>query len=262
MNNIKFVTFNLRCVWKSTDKWGDGINDFIHRAGFIYDKITSEQPDILAFQEVQRQHLELLEKMFPEYSFYGQFRDADFTGEGIYTAVRKDRFQTLSFDTYWISPTPYVSGSRYENQSECPRICVTVKVRDKVSGRIFRTFNVHLDHISDEARVQGMQCVLDRAELYLAEDDIPFIIAGDFNAEPDSQVIKMCGEYKKHKIFDVTDKIKSTFHNWGKCAEKIDYIYVTEDIKKTVKDVYTWNDTKDGIYLSDHYPVCMEFDLK
>lgn len=264
MEIIKFVTFNLRCIWKTdpTRAWGhDKINDFIHRAGFIYDKIMAEQPDIIAFQEVTDKHLKLLERMLPEYSFYGQFREKDFTGEGLYTAVRKERMQVLSFDTFWVSPTPYVAGSRYENQSQCPRICPTVKVRDKVSGKIFRTFNVHLDHISDEARVLGIECILDRAELYLAEDDIPFIIAGDFNAEPDSPAIKLCNKYKKHKIFDVTDKIKTTFHNWGQCSAKIDYIYVTGDIKKCTKAVYAWDDTNYGIYLSDHYGVCMEFDL-
>ena len=259
MDNIKFVTFNLRCVWKD---WGyDNENAFVHRAGFVYDKITSELPDVIVFQEVPDTHIKLMERMLPEYAFYGQFRDEHFEGEGLYTAIRKERLQVLSFDTYWISPTPYVPGSRYENQSDCPRICVTVKVRDKVSGNIFRTFNVHLDHISDEARVLGMNCVLDRLEYYLADDDIPFIIAGDFNAKPDSKVIDMCNHYEKRPIFDATAKLPESFHDWGKRKDcKIDYIYMSQNFKDKVKASYIWDDEHTGIYLSDHYPVCVEFD--
>lgn len=261
MDNISFVTFNLRCVWKDNADNGDGKNSFIHRAGLIYEKINSEMPDIIAFQEVVSTHLNLLKRMLPEYDFYGQFRNDDFSGEGLYTAVRKERFQVLSFDSYWISPTPYLPGSRYQKQSGCPRICVTVKVREKMSGMIFRTFNIHLDHISDEARVLGMNCVLEKLGRYLEEDNIPFVIAGDFNAEPESEVIKTCNEYEKYKIFDVTEKIETTFHNWGTKSTKIDYIYVTEDIKKKVKSVGIWDDVHEGIYLSDHYPVCMTFEI-
>lgn len=260
MAAMKFVTFNLRCVWK--DCGGDGKNSFIHRVGYIYDKILEEMPDMIVFQEATKDHLKVMERMLPEYDFYGQFRGVDFEGEGLYTAVKKDRLQVLSFDSYWISPTPYVPGSRYEVQSGCPRICVTVKVRDKISGKIFRSFNIHLDHISDEARVQGMECVLDRVDKYLEDDEIPFIIAGDFNAYPDSGVIKMCNEYKKRLIFDVTDKLPVTFHNWGERTEcKIDYIYVSAELKDKAKDVYIWDDVHEGIYFSDHYPVCMEFEL-
>lgn len=258
MEKINFVTFNLRCVWKDAC---DGKNSFIHRAALIYEKIKKEMPDVLAFQEVRQNHLELLERMLPEYAFYGQFRNEDFTGEGIYTAVKKDRFQVLSFDTYWISPSPYLPGSRYENQSECPRICGTVKLREKTGGKIFRTFNIHLDHISDEARVLGIKCVLEKLDKYLEDDNIPFIIGGDFNALPDSIVIKTCNDYEKYKIFDVTEDIEATFHNWGKCKDKIDYVYVTEEIKKNVESVTVWDDVHEGIYLSDHYPISVNFEI-
>ncbi len=63
-------------------------------------------------------------------------------------------------------------------------------------------------------------------------------------------------------VYEVTDKIAATFHNWGKKAVKIDYIFATKSIKNSVKSVYIWDDCDEGIYLSDHYPVCMEFDIK
>ena len=57
---MKIVTWNLRCQWKEVD----GVNAFIHRAGFIYEKTMQELPDVIAFQEIVPQSLELLQRMF------------------------------------------------------------------------------------------------------------------------------------------------------------------------------------------------------
>lgn len=257
--NLKVVTFNIRCVWKG---YGDGINGFVHRAGMVYEKIMREKPDVIMFQEMRQEHLELLKRMLPEYTFIGHFRENDYTGEGLYTAILNERIQLLGFESYWLSPTPYVAGSRYENQSECPRICITLKLRDMVTGRVFRAVNIHLDHISDEARVEGIRQVFKTTGERNQIDDMPTIIAGDFNAEPDSDTISFCKNYDKFKVYEVTDKIAVTFHNWGQKAVKIDYIFATESIKNSVKSVYIWDDCDEGIYLSDHYPVCVEFEIE
>lgn len=255
--SLKAVTFNIRCVWK-----GDGINGFIHRAGMVYEKIMQEKPGIIMFQEMRREHLELLKRMLPEYTFIGHFRENDYTGEGLYTAILNERIQLLGFESYWLSPTPYVAGSRYENQSECPRICLTLKLRDMITGKVFRAVNIHLDHISDAARVEGIQQVFKTTCERNLIDDMPTIIAGDFNAEPDSDTISFCKNYDKFKVYEVTGKIGTTFHNWGQMAVKIDYIFATESIKNSVKSAYIWDDCDEGIYLSDHYPICIEIDAK
>lgn len=250
MDSLKIVTFNIKCDWKT-----DSINSFMHRAGLVFEKVMKEMPEIILFQEIKAEHLELLRRMFPEYDFYGHFREKDYSGEGLYTAVLKSRIQLLGYDSYWLSPTPYVPGSRFENQSECPRICITTKLRDKKTGKIFKTLNVHLDHISDEARIDGIKLILDRAAKEREYENIPLIIGGDFNAYPDSETIRYCNEYDKIELHDITDKIGATFHDFGSAAVKIDYIYVTKDILPYVKSTGIWDDSNAGIYLSDHYPV-------
>ncbi len=259
MDNIKIVTYNIRCVWKG---WTDGKNGFIHRAGMVFEKIMEELPEVILFQEVVEPHYKLLTRMFPEYEFYGHFRNEDFGGEGLYTAVRKDRIQVLGYDSYWLSPTPYVPGSRFENQSECPRTCLTLKLRDRKTNKLFKAINVHLDHISDEARIEGIKLLLERAGEDLKKDNLPVILGGDFNARPESDTIKYCNSYDKLKIFDVTKDIKTTFHNYGEKEAKIDYIYATKDVKGAVSSVYIWDDVDEEIYLSDHYPICMEIDIE
>lgn len=255
---MKIVTYNLRCVY---EKW-DGINSFIHRAGMIYEKITSEQPDIIAFQEVVEKSRDFLVKLFPEYIFLGHFREADYSGEGVFTAVKKDTFEVIGFEDFWLSPTPGIAGSRYENQSQCPRTCLMTQLRYKESGRLIRVYNLHLDYESDEVRQKGMECVFNKVKEYNKKLELPSVILGDFNAFPEDEVMKMCNSSKSPEITDVTKDIPFTFHDYGKCKDKIDYIYMTSDLIENLKEVCIWDDVSDGIYLSDHYPVCAELDLK
>lgn len=253
---MQMVSFNLRHVWDE-----DGTNSFVHRAVGIYDKIIKEMPEVIMFQEMREGNLKVMERLLPEYKFYGHFRDADYMGEGVFTAVLDEKVQAIGMDSYWLSPTPYVPGSRFENQSECPRTCLSLKIRDKETNKVFRVLNTHLDHISDAARIEGIRLVLDRTYEDMQKEKLPTILGGDFNARPDSETIKYCNEYDKLKMYDVTDKIDATFHDFGKRAVKIDYIFVTEDVKNGVGDVYIWDECVNGIYLSDHYPVCMELNV-
>ena len=250
---MNIVTFNIRVAFDT-----DGINSFIYRAGLIYETIMKKSPDVILFQEMTDKHLDLMEKMLPEYSFHGHLRGKDYGGEGLYTAVRKENIQVLGFEVFWISPTPSIPGSRFENQSECPRICVISKLREKWSGKVFRTFNVHLDHISEEARVLGIKCVLEKV-CEAEKDDLPYVVGGDFNTKPNTETLAEC---VKAGLCDVTDGIEVSFHDYGKRAVKIDYIYADEKMKKVFRESGIWDDEKDGIYLSDHYPVYAEFDTK
>ncbi len=258
MANAKIMTYNLRGVWM----WNkEGKQCFVFRAGLIYDKIMREKPDIIAFQEVVPKLLELMKRMLPEYDFYGQGRDANYGGEGLYTAIRKDAWDLIAYETFWISPTPYVPASRFEIQSDCPRICVVTHVRHRETGKMLRLYNVHLDHISDQARIEGIQCVLEKMDEINQKYYIPSMLMGDFNAEPDSETIRFCTEHKDPVIKEVTADIPVTFHDYGKVAKKIDFIYVTEDIEDAVVDKGIWDTVFCEIYLSDHYPVWTNFDL-
>ena len=61
----------------------------------------------------------------------------------------------------------------------------------------------------------------------------------------------------------MTAEIPSTCHNFGKRKEpsKIDYIYMSDDLANKVTDVSVWDDVSNGIFLSDHYPVCAKLEL-
>ena len=255
--SVKIVTFNLRSQYT-----GDGINAFIHRAGLIYNKIKEEMPDIVAFQEVIEPHYDLLPKLMPDYTFLGQFREANYTGEGVFTAIRTADWLPIFYDVFWISPTPHIPASRFEDQSHCPRICVTTGLRHKTSGKLIRVCNIHLDHVGESARVKGIHCVLDKIAEYERDLSMPTVLLGDFNAEPGSETIRTTDASNAPALYDVTSTFEGTFHDYGKVTGcKIDYVYVTESLKNAVGEVKIWDNEHCGIYLSDHYPICAEFDV-
>jgi len=250
---MKIVTYNIRFSWS-----GDGINSFTHRAGFMFEKILNEMPDVIAFQEVIPVMLTYLRRIMPEYTFVGSGRNKDYDGEGLYIAFRTDRYALLGCDIFWLSDTPREAGSRFENQSSCPRIVVEAVLRETETNKKYRIVDVHLDHASDEARCTGMEFLLDFLSKKQADNFSETVILGDFNSTPTDKVIEMCDGDTKLGLRDITKDIPVTFHGFGSEETKIDCIYVTSGIK--CNNVRAWDECRNGIYLSDHYPICAEVE--
>ena len=254
MSRMQIVTYNLRY-----DTADDGINCFAGRSELIREKITAEMPELIAFQEVTNSSRDPLEKMLPEYYLLGMMRSKVFDNEGLYFAIRKDSFEVIGLESVWLSPEPYTPGSRYPDQSPCPRICTMIYLRHRESNLRLRAYNIHLDHISEEAKVLGMRAALDFVDSYNAKAPLPTVILGDFNAYPSSDVISMMNV--RDDLVDVTTNIPFTFHDYGKRQLKIDYVFLSPSLADKVVSVERWTDERSGIYLSDHYPVCVTIDF-
>lgn len=212
---------------------------------------------MIAFQEVVDSSLEFMKKAFPEYYFIGQLRSKNYDGEGLYVAVLKNSWGVLGVETIWLSPTPHLAGSKSSEESGFPRICTMTQIRNKNTGEVLRIYNVHLDYMSDEVALLEVKKTLEFMEEYERKISLPSILLGDFNFEPNSKTI---GEVEKYqKLTDVTKNISHTFHDFGreKNACKIDYIFVSDVLVSRVIKTETWTECHEGIYLSDHYPVCM-----
>jgi endonuclease/exonuclease/phosphatase family metal-dependent hydrolase len=126
---------------------------------------------------------------------------------------------------------------------------------------MLRLYNIHLDHISDAARIEGIKCVMAKVKEFNERLSLPSMIMGDYNALPDSETIRFCNEHKDPVIKDVSSEIAVTYHGFGTDSQKIDYIYVTEDMVDAVLETKIWDTKYNGIYLSDHYPVCTDVEL-
>lgn len=255
---MKIVTFNLRCVLE-----GDGINSFWHRSGSIINKINAENPDIICFQEGKDQSISFLMKNLADYQIFFNQRDDDYSGEGLATAIKKEALLLEKLDFFWLSDTPNVPGSRYPEQSKYPRICQCLLVKRITDNKLFRLYNIHLDHISEQAKILGMKAVMKRVTADYQENDLPFFIFGDFNATPDSDTIAFCNSYSAPEMKDLTECIVTSYHGFGtrETPYKIDYIYADKNTASGKYNTSMWEDSSDGIYLSDHYPICVEIDV-
>ncbi len=264
MAYLKIVTFNLRTLYDTYD----GVNSFIHRAGMILDKINEEKPHVICFQECSPKIRRFLKNYLVDYDIVGHGRNADYSCESLCAAWRRDVMELYGLEQFWLSPTPSVPGSRFENQSEYPRICTKVIVKHKDIASPIRFFNIHLDHESEEARILGMKLVLKKVSDENSAIDYPTFIMGDFNSQPDSEPISICNNYTAYPMVDLTKDLGATFHDFGGTGHteysrgwKIDYIFASSEIAEKVKNVTKWEDNKNGIYLSDHYPVCCELEF-
>ena len=247
---MKLVTFNIRY-----DCGRDGENNFEFRKTLILQKIRQEMPDVICFQEIMENVAVWLKENLTGYYVVGCPREHNLVGEGLYIAFRYDKLDLLKLENFWLSPTPLVPASRYEEQSQCPRVCTEVVLHEFASGKCFRLLNVHLDHKGTQARVLGAAQIADKLgkETFLPE--IPAVVVGDMNAGPDAEEIRIFRNATFLRC--LTDNIGDTFHGFGNgplC--QIDYIFAHPDI--ICKSVEKWTDREGNVYLSDHYPICAE----
>ena len=251
---MKLVTFNIRCDFDQ-----DGPNSFRYRKEIILEKIRKEAPDILCFQEVLPHVAIWLKENLSDYYVIGCGRDENLLDEQTSIAYKKTVLNLMQMDVFWLSETPKVPGSRYENQSVCPRVCTMALFQNLDTGEIFRIYNTHLDHIGSESRRAGLGQILKQIASEKAFVSSPVIRTGDFNALPGSEELKILENYPE--LVDLTAGIAGTYHEFGmlKEPEKIDYIIVSDTITCTLSE--TWEDCINGVYLSDHYPVCVEIQF-
>ncbi len=248
---MKLVTYNIRY-----DCGHDGENNFCFRKPLILEKIRAEAPDILCFQEVLPHVALWLKENLREYYMVGCPRESDLTGEQACIAFRYGAFSLMKMDTFWLSPTPTVPGSRYSVQSPCPRVCTAVTLLEQATGKVFRVLDTHLDHEGAPARLLAARQILQYLEQEAFFPDIPAILVGDMNAEPDSQEIQLLSSVLRNE----TQAIGHTFHGFGHAKKiQIDYIFTKGTI--TCTHAEKWTECQNGVYLSDHYPICAELIL-
>lgn len=255
------VTFNLRC-----EAVVDGPNYFFNRAPYIAAKIRKENPDIICFQECTPRMQEWLCSTLYDYEVVGMGRNPKLDGESNPVAFKKDKFDLFGFDQFWLSPTPFVPGTRYEHQSRCPRICMTVCLSPKNTGKLFRIYNTHLDHIDAEARVLGMQQVLEKIASDNRKMRLPLVVTGDMNALPEEDSMQIILNFEEIPMQEVTASVPLTFHGYapGNRPEyRIDYIYTDKGLG--FSEPVIWDDEfvvgENKVYLSDHYPVVSEIEF-
>lgn len=247
---MKIVTFNIRCDCDQGTR-----NSFENRKGYIQEKILQDDVDIIGFQEVLPHVADWLRTALPGYELLSCGRGPHYGDEAMSIAFHRERLNLLRFETFWLSDTENIPGSRYAQQSICPRICSIATFTQRETGRCFTLYNTHLDHEWESARIKGMEKIL----LKLKTERHPVILIGDLNTFPGSGVTALIGSCG-FPLTDVTQSAGTTFHDYGRADEKLDYIYIGKEFK--CSGLQKWPNQYDGVYLSDHYPLCAGIEWK
>jgi len=185
-----------------------------------------------------------------EYKHCGRFRGGKRINESNLIFFKKDKFKLIDSKTLWLSNTPEIPRSKYEeDQSKFPRIITIAKLETK-DGKIINVFNTHFDHQGKKARILSSKQIVNYIKI-----DEPVILTGDLNSNPEDEPIKIISKH----LTDITSHIPITFHHFGsgKINTKIDYIFVNDHIK--YQNVKIIESKIKGMYLSDHHPIYTEF---
>ena len=245
---LKICTFNLRTPVKA-----DELNYFPNRKARILECIAKEDPDIIGFQEAAVTTADWLREELNGYVVIGCGRGKTLDDEASLIAYRKNAFEMISAETFWLSLAPSVPGSRYgADQSGCPRIATAAVLKHREADQWFLFVNTHLDHKGSAARMYGAIQILQ----YIDKKKLPFVLTGDLNAWPDAPEIRVIADCKYLHAVDLTADVGGTFHGFGQRVPntKIDYIF--SDLPADPAESYAVEDLPvDGVYISDHRPV-------
>lgn len=275
---VRVGSYNIRYV--AGDKGTD--NDWTKRRDDLVALVRGFNLDAFGLQEVDPEQMQYLREKMPGYGFVGEHRNADRkSGEASPVAYRKDRFDLEKQNTFWLSETPGVPGSKSWG-AMCRRVCTYAVLKDKVSGKRLCFVNTHLDHMSELANTNGMRLILERMKDFAA--GMPVVLTGDHNCFETSNAAKMATKVLKNALYvserppegpwlslclfpqrknlipcveamKISAQKRNSKEERKKFGARIDYIYVSPGVR--VLDYRTDATLRPGLdlYPSDHFPV-------
>ena len=80
--------------------------------------------------------------------------DGKTAGEYAPLFYRKDKYEVLDSNTFWLAENPDSVGMMGWD-AVCVRIATWAKFKDKATGKIFMAVNTHFDHVGEELAVKA-----------------------------------------------------------------------------------------------------------
>jgi endonuclease/exonuclease/phosphatase family metal-dependent hydrolase len=248
---ITVMSYNIRY-----DTASDGVNQWSNRKDRVAALIRRNRPDLVGLQEALRTQLDDLIARLPDYEVHGVGRD-DGKTQGEYSAllVRRARFEVRASDTFWLSETPAVAGSKGWD-AQLPRIATWARLHDRSTGREFLFLNTHFDHRGVQARIRSASAIKAHLTTVHAATPLPIIMTGDLNVEPTSEAflaLTAGGFLRDARPTGYTQPTSLGFEASSSRVSIIDYILHSAGFAPDAFKVIT---DHDGRYFpSDHLPV-------
>lgn len=255
--DIRWATFNIRY-----DNPADSLNNWQYRKERVCRFIEEKQLDIVGMQEVLHNQFQDLTAGLPAYGGIGVGRDdGDKAGEYAPLFYRKDKYEVLDSNTFWLAENPDSVGMMGWD-AVCVRIATWAKFKEKATGKVFMAVNTHFDHVGEEARRQSALLIIRKIKEIVG--DRPAVVTGDFNVTDDSDAYTTITTNEfvlkdAYKVAETTAGVGYTFHDFARIpasdCDKIDFIFVTPNIQVRSSEIPV--ETPDAL-LSDHNPQLAE----
>lgn len=252
---LRIMDYNIRCL----TPMDLGEKNWFYRANLVMDTIEAAAPNIVGFQEVTSWQYDYLVETMPGFDSIITYRDKTINSEGCPIFYNTSLYTLVDKGSFWLSETPDEMSKDWG--AACYRICSYVILKDNASEKEFVVFNAHLDHVSDEARINGIQVVLDKIKEF---GGLPAILMGDLNAEEYTDTYKSAREAFLDVKYETDNTMTScTFQAWGEGLDRdcIDYVMVSPDDFE-VESYEVIHAVYDDVYASDHFPLFVRLKLK
>ncbi len=255
--NIK--TIEVKRVYQ-VDEWSDRVP---HTVEFI----EMMDNDVIGMQEATFIQIDSLLNRMPQYRYVGlASRDGKKSGNYNPIFYKHEKLDLVESHTFWLSETPNKPSMGWDTDSK--RVCTWALFREKASGSTFAVYNTHLDHIGENARINGARLILDSLA---HRSSTPVFLMGDFNSERGGDVYNLLNNsgIVTDSYTGAQKKLASggTFNafNMSKEPQKIiDFVFVNEKVKVMQYNIlnnFYWKSGKPRYY-SDHFPVRLLVKLK
>ena len=260
-NGLRVMTYNLRYAsMKGSEAWPD-------RRPAMKSLLKQQAPDLMGTQEGVYHQLRDLAADLPEYDWIGTGRDGGSRGEFMAIYYRRERFEPLAYDHFWLSDTPEViASSTWGNTNR--RMVTSVRFKDRRSDKVFHLWNTHLDHALQPAREKAAELI--KTRLAKIPSNEPVILMGDFNAEATRNPVYDTltqGIGFTDSWFAAAQRKNETLNSFNGFANpvfnsaRIDWILYRGDAEVALAEVVV-DGSPEGRQPSDHHPVLARMTWK
>lgn len=254
------MTYNIRLAWPKT-----GETSWPARRSELCSLLRFYEPDLLGMQEVLKEQLDDIDSALPGYDYVGVGRDdGKMAGEYSPLFYKKDEFRVLTYNTFWLSPTPDKPSKGWD--AAYKRICTYALLESKDKGQKFWVFNTHFDNEGKMARERSVKMIDSTIQL-LNTAKLPVILMGDLNMEQEAGPIHyLASKYNDaRKISEETPFGPSGSFNDFKfdqpVTRRIDYIFTSKG-NVAVEKYGILSNSNNLHYPSDHLPVLVKLHFE
>jgi len=259
--NIKFASPDFKPSWQE-------------RREMLIDMILKYKPDIIGTQEGLKEQIDYLADHLPEYVVIGEGRKGGDDDEHMAIFFRRDKFRLREMQSFQLSETPEIIGSGPDVNPRMVTWARFALINRPSEGekspypqdyrghwentKELYVFNTHyFDRRLDSlARLNASKLILQRVNelnrfgAWTAER--PVFLLGDFNCRPGSAPYNvLVGDKNSNN----PDLLKNSFED----LSKIDWILYKGAVKVLKYEDVDFN--VNGVYPSDHKPICVEFEI-